>query len=50
MGPSLVASERVALDELGAPARIELIRSLFSDATVTDDGHGRAIHFSLPYG
>jgi hypothetical protein len=49
-GTVLDVSERVALDELGAPARIELIRSLFSDATVRVDARGRAIRFSLPYG
>ena len=46
---ALDASERAELDELGAPARIELIRSLFPDASVTADGGRRAIRFSLPY-
>jgi hypothetical protein len=41
--------ERHALDELGAPARIELIRSLFPDATVTIDDDRRSIRFSLAY-
>ncbi len=41
--------ERAELDELGAPARIQLIRSLFPDATVSEDGH-RTIRFSLPLG
>jgi hypothetical protein len=41
------APERLPLDELGAPARVELIRSLFGDATV-DAGNGtRAIRFTL---
>lgn len=40
-------AEQAALDELGAPARIELIRSLFPDTTIqTDDGR-RVIRFSL---
>jgi anti-sigma regulatory factor (Ser/Thr protein kinase) len=40
--------ERSALDELGAPARIDLIRSLFPDVVVVTDGGRRAIRFSLP--
>jgi len=44
------APERAALDELGAPARIELIRSLFPDAAVTSEGGRREIRFSLPLG
>jgi anti-sigma regulatory factor (Ser/Thr protein kinase) len=40
--------ERDELDELGAPARVELIRSLFPDATMTT-GDSRAIRFSVPY-
>jgi hypothetical protein len=41
-------SERAELDALGAPARIELIASLFPDAAV-DAGEGRrTIRFSLP--
>jgi hypothetical protein len=39
---------REVLDELGAPARVELIRSLFPDAEVVADGGGRVIRFSLP--
>jgi anti-sigma regulatory factor (Ser/Thr protein kinase) len=42
--------ERAALDELGTPARIEVIRSLFPGATVTADGGRRRIRFSLTYG
>jgi hypothetical protein len=39
--------EEAVLDELGAPARFELIRSLFPDVAVeTDDGR-RTITFSL---
>jgi anti-sigma regulatory factor (Ser/Thr protein kinase) len=44
------APDRAALDELGAPARIELIRSLFPDTTMAGAGARRAIRFSLPYG
>ena len=44
------APGRAALDELGAPGRIELIRSLFPDAAVISDDGRRAIHFSLPLG
>jgi hypothetical protein len=40
-------AERAALDELGAPARIEVIRSLFPDAEVTADNGRRRIRFSL---
>jgi hypothetical protein len=40
-------SERAALDELGSPARIQVIRSLFPDAKVTDDNGRRRIRFSL---
>jgi anti-sigma regulatory factor (Ser/Thr protein kinase) len=40
--------EQEALDEVGAPARLELIRSLFADATVGTDRGPRAIRFSLP--
>ena len=40
--------EQEALDEVGAPARLELIRSLFGDATIDADYRGRAIRFSLP--
>lgn len=36
-----------ALDELGSPARIELIRSLFPDAALTTTQGRRAIRFSL---
>jgi hypothetical protein len=43
-------AERAALDEIGAPARIELIRSLFPDATVSLDEGRRRIRFSLAYG
>lgn len=39
--------EQDALDELGAPARLELIRSLFADAAVEDDHGRRTIRFSL---
>jgi hypothetical protein len=42
--------ERAALDELGAPARINLIRSLFPDALVSDEDGARTIRFSLAYG
>jgi hypothetical protein len=52
---SIVAPEtedapgRAALDELGAPARIELIRTLFPDASLSEDEGGRrSIRFSLP--
>lgn len=40
--------EREALDELGAPARLELIRSLFADATIDNQNGRRAIRFSVP--
>lgn len=40
--------ERAELDELGAPARIELIASLFPDASVGADEGRRTIRFSLP--
>jgi anti-sigma regulatory factor (Ser/Thr protein kinase) len=40
--------EQEALDELGAPARLELIRSLFADATIETDHGRRAVRFSLP--
>jgi anti-sigma regulatory factor (Ser/Thr protein kinase) len=37
-----------ARDELGSPARFELIRSLFPDATLeTDEGGRRLVRFSL---
>jgi hypothetical protein len=39
--------EQEALDEVGAPARLELIRSLFADATVGRDHGRRSIRFSL---
>lgn len=39
--------EQAALDELGAPARIELIRSLFADTAVETDEGRRTITFSL---
>jgi hypothetical protein len=40
--------ERDVLDELGAPARIELIRALFADADVAaSDGH-RVVRFTVP--
>jgi hypothetical protein len=42
-------AERAALDELGAPARIEVIRSLFPDAEVTADHDRRRIRFSLDH-
>jgi serine/threonine-protein kinase RsbW len=42
--------ERAALDELGAPARIELIGSLFPDAAIVSDAGRRQIRFSLPIG
>jgi hypothetical protein len=42
-------AERAALDELGAPARVELIRSLFPDAAVTTDDGRRRIRFSLAH-
>lgn len=43
------APGRAALDELGAPARIELIRTLFPDASLSADEAGRrSIRFSLP--
>jgi hypothetical protein len=44
------APERIPLDELGAPARLELIRSLFPDAVVDNSGGRRAVRFSLPLG
>lgn len=46
---ALEGPERAALDELGAPARVELIRSLFPDATVSIDGGRRSIRFSVAY-
>jgi hypothetical protein len=39
--------ERAALDELGTPARIELIRSLFPDATAGAADGKRVIRFSV---
>ncbi|HYF10823.1 MAG TPA: hypothetical protein VEC09_00825 [Actinomycetota bacterium] len=39
--------ERLALDELGTPARIELIRSLFPDASVVSPDGRRVIRFSV---
>ena len=39
--------ERLALDELGTPARIELIRSLFPDASVVSPDGWRVIRFSV---
>jgi len=42
-----IQPERVALDELGTPARIELIRSLFPDATVGSADGRRVIRFSV---
>lgn len=36
-----------ALDDLGSPARIELIRSLFPDAALTTQDGRRVIRFSL---
>ncbi|MGH2637535.1 MAG: ATP-binding protein [Actinomycetota bacterium] len=44
------APDRAELDELGAPARIELIRSLFPDAGVASAAGRREIRFSLPIG
>jgi anti-sigma regulatory factor (Ser/Thr protein kinase) len=38
---------RADLDELGAPARIELIRTLFPDATIASHNGRRTIRFSL---
>ena len=40
--------ERVVLDELGTPARIELIRSLFPDATAGPLDGRRVIRFTVP--
>jgi hypothetical protein len=40
--------EEAVLDELGAPARLELIRSLFADTALGDDVGRRTIRFSLP--
>lgn len=40
--------EQAALDELGAPARIELIRSLFPDTSLETENERRVIRFSLP--
>lgn len=42
--------ERAALDELGTPARIELIHSLFPEASVRSHDGRRVISFSLPVG
>ena len=39
--------ERDALDELGTPARIELIRSLFPDATIEAVDGRRVIRFTV---
>ena len=39
-----------ALDGIDAPARLELIRSLFPDAAVVSEDGRRAIRFSLPLG
>lgn len=40
--------ERLALDELGTPARLELIRTLFPDATDASAEGRRVIRFSVP--
>ncbi len=40
----------IVLDGIGATGRIELIRSLFSDAAVVSEDGRRAIRFSLPHG
>ena len=42
--------ERSGPDELGASARVELIRTLFPDAEVVSDDDRREIRFSLPIG
>jgi hypothetical protein len=39
--------EQAVLDELGAPARLELIRSLFPDTGVETDHGRRTIRFSV---
>lgn len=36
------------LDEIGAPARIDLVRALFPDAAVSDVGGRAVISFTLP--
>lgn len=41
-------AEQAELDELGAPARVELIRSLFPDTSVGAENGRRLITFSLP--
>jgi hypothetical protein len=40
--------ERDALDELGAPARVELIHALFPDAAVDASDGRRVVRFSVP--
>jgi anti-sigma regulatory factor (Ser/Thr protein kinase) len=44
------APGRATLDELGAPARFELIRSLFPDAELVGADARREIRFSVPLG
>jgi anti-sigma regulatory factor (Ser/Thr protein kinase) len=41
--------EQQALDDLGAPARLELIRSLFPDTSVQTQDDRRVILFLLPF-
>lgn len=43
-----VTDEQQALDDLGAPARLELIRSLFPDTSVQTEEGRRTIRFLLP--
>lgn len=43
-----VTAEQQALDDLGAPARLELIRSLFPDTSVQTEEGRRVIRFLLP--
>jgi hypothetical protein len=46
--PETEQTPQAALDELGAPARLELIRSLFADTAIEHDLGRRTIRFSLP--
>jgi anti-sigma regulatory factor (Ser/Thr protein kinase) len=43
-----VTDEQRELDDLGAPARLELIRSLFPDTSVQTEEGRRLIRFLLP--
>jgi hypothetical protein len=46
--PSVDAAASTGLDEVGAPARIELIRALFPDTAIAAHDGRRSIRFSVP--